>query len=235
MKITNLVCLCGLVALGGFVLAQDEADSSALKDYFKLQQGLSSEEHGEKLRDFVVTPDNPKFSETTDYTLEFSVSSKTFFKIVEGDLVFYFPERFGLSELTTAGINTDFGYIGLIVTKVEAEGGFVKINYSKMVLDTLWDSTVVPERVNFDIRLYKIVNPGRARNYKISGAAITDHRFVAGPTWSESFEITEESEEIKAELQIVSTELVAPNSPECGRWKSEQCNRHTSVRWGVSI
>ena len=206
-----------LLVLGGVVRAEDEnfgtPDWGSIERKFGALDSQASADDREKLKDFIVTPDNSKFSEKTAYTLEFSVTSRTFFEIVDGYLVFFFPDGFGLSELEAASIETDFGFILLLVSDVKTEGRFAILNYDAIISDTLWDSTVVPERVNFEIKLFDVKNPRRTGKYRISGAAITDHRFVAGPTWSEKFEITEESSETKAVVQIISTELVAPNSP----------------------
>lgn len=217
MRIRIFLSICGLVALAAIAKAQDESISlfrlNELKEYFDVDESLADGDDRERFKDFKVIPHGSQVSDTTEYKLEFSVKSETFFKIVNGYLVFQFPEGFGLSELDAAGIRTNFGFVSLLVTGVKTEDQFVILNYVKVVLDTLWDSTMVPERVNFDVKLFKVINPDKARKYEITGAAIRDHEFVAWPKKSEKFEITEFSEEPKAELQIISTELIAPNSP----------------------
>ncbi len=217
MFIRVFLSICCLFVLSRSVKAQDQSiDASELKElkeYFNSQDGQLNDHNHEKFTNFVVTPDNPKFSEKTDYTLRFSVSSQTFFEIVDGYLIFHFPESFDLSELDAAGIWTNFGYIFLVGFEVKTVEQFVIINYDAIVSDTAWDSTVVPDSVDFEVKLHEIINPEKAKYYRIGGAAKKDHKFVAGPSKSKPFEITEQFVEPKAELQIVFTELISANSP----------------------
>lgn len=211
------ISVCFMLLLAPLVKVRGEQDDPAdlqmLKQYFSSQDGRLDEHHDE-LRNFVVTPDNPKISEFTDYTIEFTVGKKTFQKMYYGYLVFYFPDGFGFSDLDSARIDiTNYDGVGFKVNDISSSGRFLYIYYRTVFIDGSGKASLIPDSMNFEIFLHEVRNPSKAGKYKIAGAGIKDHKFVAGPSWSEKFEITESYEIEKPELQIVSTFIVAPNAP----------------------
>jgi len=191
LKRISSITLSLAVTVGGLVLA----DESNAADFF---------------RDFQVQVDRPLVDSVSAYHLSFTLSNDTYGSLHNGRLIFEFPGGFGLESVESVTITTDHPNRQYRVDRITVDDEKLILRL-KRIGGGRFDPS--DNRVNFDIGIFVVHNPEVSGHFQLTATSTKRDNLIAGPSVSEAFEIIQFHPEPHAELQIVSTELIVPNSP----------------------
>ncbi len=196
----------------------------------------------DSFENFIIRPATPYTDSTSVYRLTFNLDPLVYEKLHKARLKFDFPEGFGLDSVDSVSFVS--GPLELLyrVDKFTIEGQSVEIRLKKMNNGGGgddnddgngddddddeddddgggWNRSLALQRVVMEVGLFRVFNPQRAGQYQITGTAFRKNKIIAGPSKSEWFEIKGQSPWPMADILIVSTDLIAPNSPKVNTWQ----------------
>ncbi len=167
----------------------------------------------DSFRDFNVEVAKPFTDSLSSYRLTFSLSSETYGRLNDGRLSFQFPESFGLNSVEEVEIQSDHPSRQYRVDRISIDDGNRLVLRLERVGNDGDGGREGEHRVNVEIGILGVRNSAEAGDYRLRGRAYDEDGRIAGPSWSEFFTMEDFSSQPMVELQIISTELVAPNSP----------------------
>jgi len=164
--------------------------------------------------DFEVEPATPYVDSFSAYQLTFNLSNDTYGRLHNSGLLIEFPRGFGLEAVDSVSLSTDHPGRQYRIERFSIDGEKLILRLKRVDGHNGGDSFDPGERrINFDIGIFIVHNPEVSGHFQLTATAYKRDDLIAGPSLSEPFEIIEIPVGPKPELQIISTELIAPNSP----------------------
>ncbi len=180
------------------VLADDMSDPTVgsegyFKSFFNNVNKQSPDRSTASLDSFVVTVGDPAAGDTAQYELYFILSRQAFLSLARGGFSFSFPDGFDLSLIEAVDITADCPLYGYRVRDFEVAEGLLTIHltkrYPNVGPEPDPDASCPVARITVLVSL--IGNPTVSGQYLLAGIAFDRHHaVVAGPDFSEPFNIT---------------------------------------------
>ena len=169
----------------------------------------------DQFNNFKVQPEVPYVDSISAYHLTFDLSKDAFGRLHKGRLIFEFPSGFGLETVDSVIIGTDHPKRKFKVDSILVSDGTKLIVRLEEVVEegVSGVSAQNDKRVNLRVGIFSVRNPQVALFFQIMATAHKRGDLMAGPSLSDPFEIIGSPVGPKAELQVISTELISPNSP----------------------
>ncbi len=181
-----LLLLLPLIALSTSVVWAQE---SVGPRWDRLPYSLSTDA-GSDLSQFSVIPSQSQVAQVVLVRLQFGMPLSEYVELHNGGLSFTFPDGFDLTTATVQEISDDVEEFGYFITKSTVSGQTITANLKGT---TALGGMVTPpvDTVAVTVILADVVNPTLAGEYQLAAVALdADGGLVAGPSLSQSFEIT---------------------------------------------
>jgi len=197
----------------------------------------SDSKAADSFEDFHVQVSNPYVDSVSAYHLNFTLSGETYGRLNNSRLTIEFPRGFGLESIDSVSLSTDHPDRQYRIERISIDAEKLTLQLEKTGADDDGGDRIgaTENRVNFNIGIFVVQNPTDTGHFQLTASAFKREDLIAGPSMSEPFEIIEFDPEPKGELQIVSTELIAPNSPKVNTGQSFQVRVIVKNLWHNEI